>query len=73
MSIYTQTQLDNARSAYIALAIGAQVVRLRIGTSKEIEYQPADMDRLKARISEMEQDIYGGSLRTYAKNGRRGA
>ncbi|KKN52422.1 hypothetical protein LCGC14_0612760 [marine sediment metagenome] len=71
---YTSTDLTNVEAAIVALATGSRKVEVTLA-GKSITYAPVNIDKLRTLRSTIQTELDPTTfpLRTYAKQGGRGA
>lgn len=60
--VFTQSDVDSIRSAIMALVAGARVVSLTVA-GQSIEYQPLDLDKLRALLAEAQAEVQSAAGR----------
>ena len=67
---FTSTDLTNVEAAIIALATGTREISVSVN-GKSVTYQQADIDKLLALKSIINQSLGGVVTRAYARNKKR--
>lgn len=60
MSLFTQTDLDNVRQAYLDLITGSRVVQVTLN-GKMTEFAKVNLSDLKTVLAEIEKSVSGKS------------
>ena len=66
MAIWTQSDFDNLKAAYLKLAAGEKVVQVSIG-GKFVRYQDAQIEHVRDLLSTMAAELGLSPKRVYAK------